>query len=358
MACVPGMRPVEELAPVYSVEGAVPTMLCMPGASTPVELAQPAKTKPAVHKRGGRKHRRSAGSSRIAEAVAGPEDQPTDPQALAGDDGLGVAGCAELVSQLGTGERQPGALARLRDAFARLAFDAQGCRVAQAALDSAGRHEHAELAAELRGRVRESLASPHANFVVQKMVEVMPPGMVAFVAEELAGVAVDTAQHRFACRGICRLLEHCPHDMTQVLVNEILREAPTLCRHKYGNYVIQLILEHGSMEQRQAVVQTLLKDPLGFACHRTGSDVVEHALASYDLEERGALLRAFLRDPASFADLSCSHYGSFVARALVCLPGAEGAEARAMAAEMLPRLHSGKHGKRVAAELVNAVSTA
>merc|ERR1719420_2874085 len=138
--------------------------------------------------------------------------------------------------------------------------------------------------------------------------------------------------------------------MTKVLVEEILQDASALCLHKYGNYVIQLILEHGSVEQRQAVVQALLQDPLGFACHRTGSDVVEHALASYDLEERGALLRALLRDPASFADLSCSHYGSFVARALVCLPGAEGAEARALAAEVLPQLQSDKHGKRVAAE--------
>jgi len=249
-------------------------------------------------------------------------------------------------------ERRAAALPGLREAFARLAFDAQGCRVAQAALDVAGRGEQAELALELRGRILEAIDSPFANYVVQKVVERLPPKMVTFVVEELAGVVVQTAKHRYGIRILCRLLEHCPQEQIGGLIAEALEEAPALCRHSYGNYLIKHIMEHGSAEQRKAVVGTLLRDPLGFASHRTGSTVVERALSHRELAE------ALTRDATSLAKLACCRYGHFVAKALLQLPGKASTEACALLARVSPRLQASKFGKRVLAELATVSAEA
>merc|ERR1719498_843075 len=101
----------------------------------------------------------------------------------------------------------------------------------------APREKQQELVQELHGHVRKALESPHANYVIQKAIEVMPPALAGFVVNELSGVAVPTAKDRYGCRAICRLLEHCPHDQTDCLIHEVLREVSTLCRHSYGNYV-------------------------------------------------------------------------------------------------------------------------
>jgi pumilio RNA-binding family len=221
--------------------------------------------------------------------------------------------------------------------------------VAQAALDAAGEGEGLELAAELRGRIREALGSPHANFVVQRIVEVLPPAEVDFIVEELTGAAVETAQHRFGCRVLCRLLEHCPHSQTECLVKEILGEAAVLCRHSYGHYVVRHILELGTSWQKRALVEAFVKDPLGLASHRCGSSVVEHALEHASEEDRQVLIRALLRDANSFARLASTRYGSYVARTLSRLRGKDTAEERMFAVATTQKVRACRRSKRLTA---------
>merc|ERR1711972_574504 len=47
-----------------------------------------------------------------------------------------------------------------------------------------------ELCKELHGKVRNAVQSGHGNYVVQKLIEVMPPEQSYFVAWELCGYAV------------------------------------------------------------------------------------------------------------------------------------------------------------------------
>jgi len=251
-----------------------------------------------------------------------------------------------LLLQLG-GAAHEAALMELKAAFADLAFDAQGCRVVQDALDRVPNEEKSLLACELSGRVREALACKHANYVIQKMVEVMPTERVQFIVDELLGSAVQIAQHRFGVRILCRLLEHCPHEQTNELMAEVLCEVSKLCRHSYGNYVIQQMLEHGTVDQKRSVHQVLLENALGFATHRTASSVVEHALSHGSQEDRDALLRVLAYDGEAFARVACSRWGCrVVAGALMHL-----AEARALAAMMQPVLQESKYGRRVLEEL-------
>lgn len=265
----------------------------------------------------------------------------------AGHQDISAAHFSHMKSQLaGGGEERRCAMAALKGNFLRDAFDAQGCRVAQAALDVAGREEQAQFAAELHGHVREALRSPHANYVVQKVVEVLPPALVAFVVEELAGAAVETASHCFGCRALCRLLEHCPHDQTARLVDELLQEGRALCKNTFGNHVVRQILEHGTPEQRKAVAGLLVKEPLALASHKTASCVVEAALRHCAAEDQGALAEALMVDADAVGRLACARYGFYVVRALLGHPGL-GAEARARLEAAAPALQKGKFGRHV-----------
>merc|ERR1712226_919813 len=72
--------------------------------------------------------------------------------------------------------------------FRALAFaDKESSRAAQLSLQNSSHKEAAELAFGLRGQVRAATRSRHANYVVQKIIQVMPAGATSFVIDELLG---------------------------------------------------------------------------------------------------------------------------------------------------------------------------
>jgi pumilio RNA-binding family len=161
-------------------------------------------------------------------------------------------------------QRREQALAMLRGHVARLAFDSAGCRLVQEAFEVANRATSSELLAELQGRVGEAARSPHANYVIQKVITVGTPAQVAIVARELMGSAVLAAQHRYGCRILCRLSEHCSSvDVESAAVmDEVLAEAEQLYQHPFGHHVIQSIVEHGNSQQQHRIAEVLVRGNL------------------------------------------------------------------------------------------------
>lgn len=246
------------------------------------------------------------------------------------------------------GVRRAEALAGLHGAVARLAFDTEGCRTVQLALQVGSQKEAAALAAEMRGRVREAFQSPCANFVLQKVIEALPPSHAEFVVAELAGLGATVARHRFGCRILCRLLEHAAFDpRTAALVDEVLEEAPELCRHQFGHYVMECVLEHGSTQQQQKVVRALLENVLHNATHRNGSHVFEKALTYAPAEDRNALAEAVLAAPEGLAFIGGSQFGLYVVRALLELHGAISDRVKEGVRQSSDKLETSKYGKRI-----------
>merc|ERR1712151_274397 len=138
-----------------------------------------------------------------------------------------------LLSKLKAGGSDAAAaLSEIRGSVRRLAFDRGGCRVVQLALEMASHQERAELVAELHGYVRRAITSPHANYVIQKIIEVMPLPLSSFIISELCGHGSEVSRHRYGCRIICRLVEHLgSYAKTVDLIEEILKDAGELCRH-------------------------------------------------------------------------------------------------------------------------------
>ena len=65
------------------------------------------------------------------------------------------------------------------------AFDAIGCRIVQRALDVGDDAGRTQIAKELRGHVCQAIESPHANCVLQRVIEMMRPSPTRFVLDEI-----------------------------------------------------------------------------------------------------------------------------------------------------------------------------
>mmetsp|Transcript_47073 Transcript_47073/g.86291 ORF Transcript_47073/g.86291 Transcript_47073/m.86291 type:complete len:592 (-) Transcript_47073:63-1838(-) len=202
-----------------------------------------------------------------------------------------------------------------------MANDPVGCRAVQLALDNSDIAGRTSMSVEMHGHVQEACRSPHANYVLQKLIEVSTTADLQFVVDELAGKIVGTCRHRFGCRVVQRLLEKCRDDQREALVDEILVAAPSLVRHPFGNFVLQHILQKGTAPQKTRIVDCLVLDIVDLARHRVGSHVVQCGLTQGEESHRARLACALLKDPKEVTSLKRSEFGSFVVReALLSTP--------------------------------------
>lgn len=236
--------------------------------------------------------------------------------------------CVQLTAQLEAEGSRLTALVALRGLVWRFSRDKVGCRVVQLALSVAPRWHGDELVRELHGHVREAIDSPHGNYVIQHVVEMMPVAHSAFVAEEICGIAAAMARHRYGCRAIIRLLEHSSTEAgTICLVEELLKEAESLTRHSFGHFVLQAVLEHGLPCHRHSVAVALhgqsgIPDAMLLnAMNRHGSTVFETAMVHCSPEDKQSICHRLLGEPQVVLHLAKSQFGRFVLKSLLGYPG-------------------------------------
>jgi len=277
--------------------------------------------------------------------------RPSGPYAGGGDIEL----AAELTANLSSAGPEPldKALARLREpgVARRLAFEPAGCRTLQLALDNLDRRAGAEVAEALKGQVIEAIRSPHANYVVQKIIKVLTPEEAPFVVQEVSQASWDLARHEYGCRIYCRLLEHAASEQsTSRLIDSVLGETEELLRHTFGHHVVECALEHGLPHQRKMIIDAIRRSPLRNAWNRNAAYVVEKALMYGNEEDRNNLAMDLLANPASdIAALARSQYGSMVVRAILRMsePIATKAQECIRNPASLIQLKATKHGRRL-----------
>merc|ERR1712232_54043 len=106
---------------------------------------------------------------------------------------------------LAGGEQREQVLGALRGKVAELAFQQLGCHIVQDAIQVASTDDACRIANELQGHVQAAAWSPHANYVIQKVIEVLPSSLSGFVAQEFHGVAGAVARVKYGCRILCRI---------------------------------------------------------------------------------------------------------------------------------------------------------
>jgi len=269
-----------------------------------------------------RRHRQSMNCVReVAKLPQADVERQTEAESIARH-------CAELTAQLELdSESQKSAVLSLRGSVWKYSKDKVGCRVVQKAFDVAPRPLADELVIELHGHVREAIDSPHANYVIQHIVDVLPIGPTAFVAEEIIGLAAAQARHRYGCRVLIRLLEHSAGLVgTERLVDELMGEASALARHSFGHFVLQAVLEHGLAHHRHGIVLALHgqdadKDGMLLnAMNRHGSTVFESAMLHCSEQDKESICRGLLSRQDYVPQLAQSQFGRFVLRTLLRYP--------------------------------------
>jgi hypothetical protein len=195
-----------------------------------------------------------------------------------------------------------------------LAWTKRGSRIVQKAIEVGTNTDQEQIVRQLHGRVLEALKSPHANHVLQKCIEVLPPDQLQFAMTEIQLELSFVARHRFGCRILQRLIEHGDPCQTEHLISELVTDSSRLCRHQFGNFTVQHILQHGAAGHRSAIAKMLCGDTIRLAKHRIASYVISCALSHCATEDVQMLAQVVLHDAGQLADLSRRQYGSFVVR--------------------------------------------
>lgn len=272
-----------------------------------------------------------------------------------GQDLLDKERIEELTSNLEAGGNLAlGVFRHINGHVKQLSFSADGCHLVQLALQEAGLRDATCLADALRTHVVAAIDSPNANYVVQKIVEVLPVPRALFVAEELRGRGGRTARHQYGCRVLCRLVEHhsCGDEKwgpTKDLLDEVLVEAADLCRHPYGHYVIESALEHGSCEHKHVIAEALQGHLVWHARDRSGCHVVEKALLFCSPEDQQTLASELLINPQTVPTLAEDRHGLYAVSAVMKLPGRHRQVLRHLQSAMA-QLHGSQLGRRALRE--------
>lgn len=246
-----------------------------------------------------------------------------------------------------------GTFAAVVDRVRILSFDGSGCREVQLALQECSQDEAVQLAAELCGHVRRAIESPHANHVLQKFIETLPPTFCSFVPEELRGAGEAVARHRYGCRVLCRLVEH-HSDKTAAaaaLLQEVISGTLHLCRNEFGKHVLNALLEHGTAQQRSQIAMALDTNLINNAKHRSASYVVEHAIEHCCDADRNTLANHLLDQPQDVLALARSQAGCHVVRALVNPVHRFQQRVLQQLQELAPELQNSKYGKLLLQEM-------
>lgn len=271
---------------------------------------------------------------RAAQAASGLAKRPAEPST---EEDENKEKYEQLMGDMeAKGDRAMEAVRSLVGTVARRSCNPMGCRLVQKAIEVASNKLQAELVAELHGHVREAIESPHANYVVQKIVEGTNPTLSAFVAKELLGQAIKTAKGRFGCRVILRLLEHCgDHPNTVELVNELLEQVGDLSRNSFAHHVISGVLQWGNPEQKHRVLDSLRSDPDKAAKNRNASYVLEKALSECEFDAVKDMAEALTGGDKVVVDLANHQFGCYVLRAILKRPS----PAREEAVKSLVKAH-------------------
>jgi len=260
--------------------------------------------------------------------------------------------CQELGEKLkSSGAQKSEAMLIVKGWASYLSFDAAGCRVVQAALSTASLDDASEIASGLRFHIRAAVVCPHANHVVQKVVELLPPSHTEFVVEELRDVVLEMACHSYACRILCRLLEYqAATPQTISLINDLLKHASELLNDMYCHYVLELTLEHGSHEQRSTIVTAILPKLQSVTHQSHANHVLITALRFCCDADREALVDGLLQS-GEVALLAMHKHGCKVVQELLWVPEQE---AKPVVAQLLlweKQLEQSKYGMRVLQDL-------
>lgn len=150
--------------------------------------------------------------------------------------------------------------------------------------------------------MRRALESPHANHVLQRAVELMPPTATKFLLDELVQTwdFSSMVQHKFGCRLLERIFEHytasheASQDLTFYLTSGLFGDISAHCFDMFGTHVMQHVLEYGCPEQQAVVHRALLSNLRKAATDEHAVGVLDKAMTCLPQSQQLDLARALV----------------------------------------------------------------
>lgn len=144
------------------------------------------------------------------------------------------------------------------------------------------------------------MSSPHANHVLQRIIELLPPTAVGFIFQEMSHKWNPdfVAKHKFGCRVLERMIEHFPSAQTfpawANFLDRLLENAALHCYHSFATFIMQHLMEHGTEEHRQVITAAVTKELERAASDSHASGVLDKALCFLAPQEQQNLASQIL----------------------------------------------------------------
>lgn len=176
------------------------------------------------------------------------------------------------------------------------AKDQHGCRFLQRWLEMNCNTEAVQaLMSEIIPHVGELMMDQYANFLLQKLFDVMPRDVRLKVAKvaapKIASIAM-TAHGTFSVQKMIETIS-CPEEME--MIREALSEdVVRLVKDAHGNHVIQKVLNRFHPVDKQFIYDAVSKDCVGIATNKQGCCVLQRCLEYASPSQKSALVNHIL----------------------------------------------------------------
>jgi len=214
------------------------------------------------------------------------------------------------------------------------------------------------MAQEFYGKAIKAMRDPHANHVLQRCIETMPPVALQFMFDELVnseGGVKRVATHRYGHRIIQQLLRKCRAPQTNGLVEDLLQHGVALACHNYGAYAVQHVLLFGTMDQQYRMLRIIEQNVESICETPAGHGVIAAALEYAPSDDRVWAARAVLKSKQGrelLFQLAGSRHGhGAVLRIISVLQGSERMQAVQALEAGMADLQASRFGRKVAARL-------
>lgn len=159
----------------------------------------------------------------------------------------------------------------------------------------------------------ELVADPAANFVIQKLCEVINGSQQTLMFQFFSADIFPIIEHPISCRVLQKFIETTSKENVALIFEAVTGRLLYLCRSQNGNHIVQRFID--ALPDRLGEIIELIKPHLAhLAVDNCGCRVVQRLFDKYDVDVLDPLVTEVLR---AAADLATNQYGNYVVQTIL-----------------------------------------
>jgi pumilio RNA-binding family len=202
-----------------------------------------------------------------------------------------------------------------------LTMDPFGNYVMQKLVDLIPEKNRRILLKELEGKYLSLSTHMYGCRVVQRLIETTGPECQLSIVSELAGHIVECVEDQNANHVVQKLIERLPVEHLSCIVREFIGHIPRMGVHCYGCRVVQRLIEKltpstNNGSQADVLIGEILAHLWQLSQDQYGNYVIQHVLTHGSHQHKSVIIQVIA---SHIVDFSCHKYASNIAeKALLC----------------------------------------